>query len=544
MSNLNPNFNQLDTFIRQRMAATRAPGFAAAFFDSEQIVRVATFGNADVEAQHPVTPETLFAIGSITKSFTAVAVMRAVDEGLLELHRPVTDYLPWFVVQTRHDPITIHHLLTHTSGLIGVIDRAPDIRAAVWALRETEAAWPPGSRFAYSDAGYQLLTLILEAVYKQPFADVIRTKILQPLGMAASEPVLTHAIRPRMAKGYQGLYDDRPFHTSHPLVPAPWIEVSSGDCSIASTAADLAAFGQMLLNRGMGPHGQLLSLASYDLLTHQHVDAGWCEYGYGMIRQEYDDVSYIGHAGGIPGYAAEVICDVASSCGVALLSTTPHLSGLFWPLMRSWRTVHLGQPFDAVALFNPDPFAIDNAADYGGVYQSVASDGATMALTVIAEGNSLYLQHKGELIALESRGTDRFYVNHTDFDRSLLCFGRSAADDGVERVVEAMHGTRWYAGEGYRGALEFAHPTEWRQYIGHYRAHIPWQTNFRIIVRKGMLLLVWPDGNEDRLHPWREHGFYVADEAASERIEFSQFVDGQALCATYAQGDYYRFFVA
>jgi len=150
------------------MEAARTPGLSAAYFDREQTLRVSVFGFAEIESRKPVQPQTRFEIGSITKTFTAVAVLQAAERGLIDLHRPVTDYLPWFEVQTPYSPITIHHLLTHTAGLVGVIDRSPDIRAAVWALHETEAAWEPGSRFAYSDAGYQTLTLILQAVAGLP----------------------------------------------------------------------------------------------------------------------------------------------------------------------------------------------------------------------------------------------------------------------------------------------------------------------------------------------------------------------------------------
>ena len=87
MTQFDKGFDQLDTFIRERMAITRTPGFAAAFFEQQQIVYVGTYGYADLETQIPVVPETLFEIGSITKSFTAVAVLKAVDQGLLDLQR-------------------------------------------------------------------------------------------------------------------------------------------------------------------------------------------------------------------------------------------------------------------------------------------------------------------------------------------------------------------------------------------------------------------------------------------------------------------------
>ena len=345
-------FQRFDDYLAARMAAARTPGMVVAFFDRERCVRAATYGFVDPEAQRPVAPETLFVIGSITKSFTGLAVTQAAERGLVDLHRPVTDYLPWFEVQTRFAPITLHHLLTHTAGIVGVIDRSPDIRGAVWALRETEAAWPPGSRFHYSDAGYQTLTLVLEAVTGLPFADVIRTQIFEPLGMQHSVAAITHTVRPRLARGYCSLYDDRPPDPSHPLVPAPWVESSSGDCSIASTAEDMARYGWMLLNRGQTERGSLVSRAGFDLFTYPHAPAGPilgpqpCDCGYGLVSHRRDGFAHLETGGRYPGFIAHLIADMDNGLGVVTLSTTPHAAGCQWAAMRLWRAAHLGQSFD------------------------------------------------------------------------------------------------------------------------------------------------------------------------------------------------------
>lgn len=529
--------NQLDSFVRAWMEAARIPGLAIGFFDRKRIHRIATYGYADLEAQTPVAPETLFEIGSITKSFTAVAVLQAVEKGLIRLDGSVLDYLPWFAVQ-KYEPITIHHLLTHTAGLVGVIDKTPDIRSAVWALRETELGWSPGSRFAYSDAGYQILTLILEAVTQQPFAEVIRQNIFAPLGMTASVAALSHAVRPRLATGYRFLYDDRPYHVSHPLVPATWIEASSGDCSIAATAEDLAKFGQIFLNRGQGMKSRVLAQESYEAMVRPHSAAGWCDYGYGMMLHAHDNFTFIGHGGGMPGYVAELILDIENGVGLALLSNQRHSSGLFWQLMSLWRTIYLGLTLASVDLSTPDPYRIRNATDYAGVYRS--SD-KTLMLT--AREEQLLLHHQHQVVALERRGDDRFFVDHPDFDRFLLHFGRdNSITSEPGEVREATYGAEWYIKDSYTGQRTFDVPAAWRLYPGHYRSHNPWQTNFRVILRQGKLLVVEPDGDEELLFPSREHEFCIGDAVTPERIRFSQFVDGQALCATRSGCEYYRFF--
>jgi D-alanyl-D-alanine carboxypeptidase len=541
MSNFQKAFDRLDHDIIQRMETTGTPGMALALFDRERCVQVLTYGVCELETQTPVKPATLFEIGSITKSFVAVAVVQAAERGWLDFHAPVTDYLPWFQVQSRFPAITIHHLLTHSAGIVGIIDRSPDTRGAVWALRETEAAWLPGAHFYYSDSGYQVLGLVLEEALGRPFTEIIRVNIFDPLEMASSEPALTHAMRPRMAKGYRSLYDDLPYHSSHQLTPAPWIETNAGDCCIASTAEDMTKFGRLLLNRGRGPNGVLLSEASYGLLIRQPLttDYGF-SYGYGLEVHQRENFAHIGHGGGMPGYEAFILMDVDNGVGVTLLSTQPSIRvrDLAWKVMDLWRKVHLDESLDSVDLSLADPTAVENAADFAGAYHCHHK-----TLTLSVEGKQLVLHYQGAQIVLEKRGTDCFYGNHPDFERFLLKFGRTqTVDDSPGGVVEAFYGADWYINDSYTGAKEFDYPSEWNAYPGHYRAHIPWQTNFRVILRKGALRLVLPTGDEESLTLIGKDRFRIGDETSPERLRFSQIVDGQALCANYSGSDYYRFF--
>jgi D-alanyl-D-alanine carboxypeptidase len=541
MSTLETDLDRLNLYIVRRMEARRTPGLSLALFDRDRCVHALTYGLSDPEAGTPIRPDTLFGIGSISKSFAAVAVLQAVERGKIDLDAPVTDYLPWFQVQSRYDPITIRHLLAHSAGIVGIIDRSPDTRGAAWALRETETAWPPGAHFYYSDAGYQVLALALEEAMGQPYHHLLRANLLEPLGMADSEPAFVHAMRPRATRGYRSLYDDRPPHSSHPLVPAAWIEMNAGDCCIAATAEDLARFARMLLNRGQGPDGPLLSPASCDLLTHELMETphGF-SYGYGLMAFRREEGTLIGHGGGMPGYEAFMLFDPRHGVGVTLLSTTPAIGvrDLAWTVLDLWRRATLGQSTDPVDLSLPDPTSVENAADYAGAYR-----GDRKTLNLSAEDGRLVLHHRGARVVLEARGEDRFYVCHPDFDRFLLAFGRAKTGEGTPgEVVEACHGADWYAGERYAGPRTFDYPPEWDAYPGHYRSHIPWQTNFRVVLRKGALWLVWPAGNEEPLTPLDGDLFRVGDEISPERLRFSQMVNGRALCANVSGSDYYRFF--
>jgi hypothetical protein len=139
---------------------------------------------------------------------------------------------------------------------------------------------------------------------------------------------------------------------------------------------------------------------------------------------------------------------------------------------------------------------------------------------------------------LERRGPDRFYVDHPDFALFLLRFEREK-----EEVVEAFHGPNWYANERYTGPTTFGYPEEWDAYPGHYCSHNPWLTNFRVVLRKGALALIYPSGDEEPLVPLGDGIFRVGEEERSpERIRFVPILNGQAIRANLSSGEYYRTF--
>jgi hypothetical protein len=273
----------------------------------------------------------------------------------------------------------------------------------------------------------------------------------------------------------------------------------------------------------------------------------WGEYGYGLMIRQREGFTHIGHGGGMPGYTAEVLADIDNGVGLVLLSTHKYPLGLLWTVMGYWRAACLGklESPDSIELPMPDPDYVENAAEYVGTYCDATGD-ETLTLSAI-EGR-LVLDHKGQQVTLEKRGADRFYVDHPDFQLFLLNFGRTNIEgesdlaDEQTAVVEAWHGANWYVNEAYRGAREFDYPPEWDGYVGHYRSHIPWQTNFRVVLRKGQLWLVWPPGDEDPLLPLANGAFAVGEASSPEQLQFSDITAGQALRATLTTCDYYRFF--
>jgi D-alanyl-D-alanine carboxypeptidase len=295
-----------------------------------------------------------------------------------------------------------------------------------------------------------------------------------------------------------------------------------------------------LLGRGKGPNGPIISEASYDLMTRAWIEGDdwiWGNYGYGIYVFKEGGFVYIGHGGDTPGYDAYIVADLDNGYGTVVLTTHPYPPGLIWGVVRSFQATYLDKPLPPISP-PPDPTRVEDATDYAGTYRA-----GDKTLSLVAIGEKLLLELANERVALEVRGRDCFYVNHHDFDRYLLRFGRTDSGDEDAPVTEAYHGPDWYINDKYAGPKEFDYPQEWDAYVGHYRSFNPWETNFRVIVRKGKLLLVWPDGYEEALVPSEESTFRVGEEDyLPERLRFDQAVEGQTWRANLSNGSYYRFF--
>lgn len=198
-----PQFRKIEQLFHLAMTQAHIPGLSIAAVEDDQITYERAFGIRNLKNHLPATPHTIYGIGSCTKSFTALAVLLLVDEGKLNVHDPVKTYLP-FHVGAEHNPITIHHLLTHSSGipnlgaiemlikrLIGMkesdlpMDNSEDLLTFVNDAQKEVAALP-GERFFYSNEGYTLLGEIIEQVSGKLFHEFVTEKILTPLKMKRS----------------------------------------------------------------------------------------------------------------------------------------------------------------------------------------------------------------------------------------------------------------------------------------------------------------------------------------------------------------------
>ncbi len=496
------------------------------------LLRTSQYGFSDLKAEVKVGPQTLFEIGSISKSFVAIAILSLADEGKIDLHKPVIKYLPWLMIESKYEPFTTHHLLTHTAGLSAV-----PLLMRVAATTLTTGS-EPGSRFLYSNIGYVLLGFLLEAIDRRPFPEVLLKRVLEPLGMSASAPVVTNAIKERLAVGYAPLHEDRPFPLRGKLAEAPWLEVPEAAGSVAATAGDMVAYLQMLLNRGLGPRGRLISEKSFQLLVKPVIKAPFrgedASYGYGLWTSHDRNRTLVRHTGGMVAFSSAMYADLTNGFA-AFASVNANLRD-YRPVAVTRYALDLllaasrKQDLPALPEPQPAPDSIKNADDYSGAFN--APDGKKLVL--IAEGDKLILRHDSQRIVLEQTGRDRFIVKHPDYDLFTLRFGR---DKDV--VVEAFHGPDWWTNERYSGPKAFEYPKEWDTLTGRYRSDSPWYGSSRVFVRKGRLIL----DDQQFLIPLEPGVFRPqGDINEVERITFDTLVNGKTMHLNFSGIDFYRTF--
>ena len=513
-----PVFAKLDEFIARHMHETGAPGLTLALANRDGLIRVSTYGYADTKAGLKVVPETMFEIGSISKSFVALVLLQLRDEGKLDLNKPIAEYLPWIKINSKFQALTTHHILSHTGGLPG----APLLLDAL--LGELWTAWEPGKRFLYSNTGYNILGFLIEAIDKRPFAESMRARMLVPLGMTASSPIITNDLRRVMAIGYEPLSEGKPFPVNGTLAEAQWLEVDIAAGSVASTPADMARYMRMLLNRGALPKGRLLSEEGFALFTKAAIDSPYrgepATYGYGIWVSDIGGHTRLRHTGGMVAFSSSIDVDITGNIA-AFASVNANLRG-YRPVAVTKYAVEL---FNASAAGKslPDPPApppaadeVKNAADYAGSFSS--PDGKKLELA--AEGNKLVLVHGNRRVVLERVAPDRFLVKHPDFDTYLLGFVRED-----QQVTQAVYGPDWYLNEKYKGPKTFEAKKEWEPFVGHYHNDSPWYGDTRVVMRKGQLFL---DGAQ-ALVPRGDGKFGLGDPDGPDWIAFESIVDGRAM---------------
>lgn len=296
-----PQDARIDAYLAEQLEATSSPGLSAAVLVGGKLIHLAGYGKANVEQGTPATADTVYELASITKSFTATAVMLLARDGRLRLDDPISAYLP--EAPASWSGVTIRHLLGHTSGIpdyfkldaFGLSENFAwrldyDLNEILGAAGSAPLEFEPGSDTAYSNTGYTLLGMVIERVSGEAYEQFVFERIFQPLGMTSTRRNSRTDIIPGRAAGY--VRDDGVLLNT-PYTSMTWAYAEGG---IVSTARDMARWD--------------VALASGSLLGRATLDQMWDvagrelpDFGLGFAMNTSPQGLVIGASGGKPGFS-------------------------------------------------------------------------------------------------------------------------------------------------------------------------------------------------------------------------------------------------
>lgn len=334
---MNEVFKKLENFILEKISKTKLPSLAISIVKDGRETYSRAFGYRDIEHGLAAEADTLYGIGSVTKSFTCLAIMRLQEQGKLSVDDPVEKYLP-LKLRVKGEPVRIWHLMTHSSGIPALAYAEALIRGIIgepeaWmpaaspqvviTFMGDAAEWAearPGERFFYLNEGYVLLGCIVEKASGKSYDKYVRQEILEPLGMTRS-----YFNREEVER-------DGDLATPYVLTPEgilapsrfPWgIKADGG---LISNVHDLARYIMMYLNRGSLDGAEIVSPFSVEEMTKQRIAVPWRAfgdeaYGYGwMITRRFHGEKLVAHGGSVLVYTAWVGFLPERKMGVAVLA--------------------------------------------------------------------------------------------------------------------------------------------------------------------------------------------------------------------------------
>jgi len=303
----------INTYLSENLKKNRIQGFAVGVVQGDQVLFTKGYGLAGHGRE--TTPQTQFYIGSVSKTFTALAVMQLVEKGLIDLDAPVQKYIPWFEIADKDESgkITIRNLLNHTSGLSEAGDRnasafTSSLDEQAGLLKDAHLTAPVGVKFQYYNQNYRLLGLIIEKVSGMSYGDYIQTHIFDPLGMDRSTADPLNA--PDLAQAYTRFFGFAvPMQQSY--IPG-WLP--SG--YLISTAEDMSKFLLAQINNQKPDGSQLLEP---ELLAIMRSEPAGVDGGYGMGWLILDDGDTIAHGGANEFFQSFILIHQKDKTGMVLL---------------------------------------------------------------------------------------------------------------------------------------------------------------------------------------------------------------------------------
>jgi CubicO group peptidase (beta-lactamase class C family) len=408
--------------VAAEFAKSGAPGAAVAVVVGDRVVWARGFGLAHVETGAPVTADTLFQIGSVTKTFTAAALLSASTQGVVALDRPVSTYVSGLTACVGAP--TLSQLLSHTGGLIDEPDEyGPQGEDGLGAYQRTWTSeyclLPPGRAFSYSNSGYALAGLALQEAEKKPFADVMRARVLEPLGMTRTTFRPTEAMTWPLAVGHRRDKEGkvtvvRPLANDARLWPAG---------TLYSSANEMARLLRALVSAGRVDGKQALPAGLVAQMAREvaEVPTTGQQYGLGLFRT---DGKY-GHGGTMTGYVAQLDVDPSERLAVVVLTNGDTVN----PSAMAAAARRLGLATKGLAektIVDPYegtyPVLGAEAARYVGTFRNPRR----FTVEVVQQGQGLVLKRFGRDSPMKYFQPGRFLVERPRGGYETIAFGLPA----------------------------------------------------------------------------------------------------------------------
>ena len=379
---------RLDSIASAPVKAVNQAGLAVAVVKGRDTLLMRGYGFADLENQVPVTPQTVFRIGSITKQFTSSAVMQLVEQGKIGLDDDITKYLP--NIPTHGRRVLVRHLLNHTSGIPSYTDIGPRFGAVmrrdlphdslVAIVAHDSLLFEPGTHFYYNNTGYFVLGMLLEKVTGKPYGDYLAERLFTPNGLTSTVYCGTRRLIPHRAQGYDRGRDG---FTNADFLS---MDLPYAAGSLCSTVGDLVAW------TGKLAAGQVVSAASYKEMTTpvRFATGRPMTYGFGLAADTMGGRRVISHGGGINGFTSQLTYVPQDSLIVAVLGNTS--SEVPSVVANAIVRTVLGLPAVVQTASKDLPLSAEERARYVGEYDQTRPDGTRRRIRVFEENGSLMMQ--------------------------------------------------------------------------------------------------------------------------------------------------------
>jgi hypothetical protein len=468
---------------------------------------VLNFGYANREARTPITADTLFQIGSITKVMVAALLHQFAAQGRLRLSDRLSDLLPEIALPAGNR-IQVQHLIDHVAGLPGDAPMFPD--GGLWT------AYAPGEHWHYSNTAYEILGKLAEHIGRKPLAALLRDRIFAPLGMRRSHGAIIGRDRVLYAQGYEAADPVAVYARGVPLAPAPWVDVTAGAGCVASTADDMLPFLRALADAAQGKSAlglspqQARAFASHAVRT----ETPGTSYGNGLMHVGEGGRAYLHHTGGMLSFSSSFHVDVASGVSAFASSTINAFSEYRPRLLTRFSVDALTNALAGRPLPAPPPLEtpLANAAAFVGRYSGPSGS------FEIKRGAPLTIVAGGEAAPLMMSADDIFRTTHPSFRTFSLMFDRTAG-----AVTGASWGPSSFVKDGSGARLPASDPALARL-AGRYVNDNPWYGAAPVVERGGKLWI----GTETPMTKIGDNLWRVGREAWSpERASFAHVLDGR-----------------